>query len=814
MLDKRLSLPCVFLLFAAATATVAADPAARWIHPACSPLGIEKNGPFVQRADGTLLVIDRDKLRTSTDGGKTWSAPGPSIAPGVKLDHVGHVGQFLETRDGALVVLYLDFTGYEFSWDNARQRPNPECKLELWAIRSMDGGKTWTNRQRLLDGYNADFMGLIQTSTGRLVVTVEHLAPELARWLACSFFSDDNGATWARSNWIDLGGHGHHDGAVEPMVVELRDGRLRMLIRTSLDRFWSALSDDGGASWREVRPTSLDASSAPGWLRRLASGRLALVWNRIKAAGAKEVRRSNWAGPAFAQPASLHREELSIAFSNDDGTTWSKPVVLARQPGGQLSYPYLMERTPGELWIFTRYTFDAKRQPAPPLAVRVREVDLLAGGSFVVGACTHFSQGKGDLEPNLALVRRAGIGSIRDELSWASVERQRGQLVMQPGRDAYLRRATALGIDPLLILDYGNPHYDDGAHPRSDDAIEGFCRYAEFMVRSLGKDVRLYEIWNEWDIGIGLRKRAHGSAEDYFRLLKAVYPRIKAIDPDVTVLGAGGPTSGGVDRGWLEDLVKLGAMRYCDILSIHSYNYSPPGAAGGPEAWARWVEKVQAMLRTYNDGHDVPFHITEMGWPSHVGKRGRSAETCAAYLARMFLLARGMPYVRGIWWYDFQNDGWNREHNEHNFGLVRADLTPKPAYHALASVAPLVTRDRYVGRVETDDEAVIALRFAGLAGETWAIWCADDRPRQVVIEKDSAAPDGDLSIAEVGRQPIAIPWGFRPWAENQGAKTAPDQLSLVAGAIPVLVSGELEGARVARVSMRAAQREKNRTSHE
>jgi len=353
----------------------AETPAERWIHPRCKPLECTKNGPFMQSDDGPLTVVDANVLRTSSDGGKTWSEPGEPICSGMNLGHIGHVGQPLRTRDGALVILYLDFDGYNFSWDNEKGEPKPECKLELWAIRSLDGGKTWIDKQQLLPGYNADFMGFIQTSKGALVATVEHLEPALRRWVAYSFYSEDDGKTWVRSNMIDLGGHGHHDGATEPMVVELKDGRLMMLIRTTLDRFWKAYSEDGGRHWRVLQPSNIDASSAPGWLARLASGRLALVWNRLNPEGGERPKRNG--GQAADHLVSWYREELSIAFSEDEGETWTTPVVVAREPGGQLSYPYLLERTPGELWVFTRYTYHTGGKPAPPLAVSLQEADFI-----------------------------------------------------------------------------------------------------------------------------------------------------------------------------------------------------------------------------------------------------------------------------------------------------------------------------------------------------------------------------------------------------------------------------------------------------
>ena len=95
---------------------------------------------------------------------------------------------------------------------------------------------------------------------------------------------------------------------MEPTVAELSDGRLLMLIRTHWDRFWEAFSDDGGLSWRTVHPSQIVPPSAPGHLLKLHSGRLVLVYN----------------GPPAHQ-------ELSVAFSEDDARSWTKPVVIARR---------------------------------------------------------------------------------------------------------------------------------------------------------------------------------------------------------------------------------------------------------------------------------------------------------------------------------------------------------------------------------------------------------------------------------------------------------------------------------------------------
>jgi hypothetical protein len=420
---------------------------------------------------------------------------------------------------------------------------------------------------------------------------------------------------------------------------------------------------------------------------------------------------------------------------------------------------------------------------------------------FAVGACTHFSQGKGVVEMNLESIRRAGIGAIRDEVGWGGLERSKGSLEMPRRYDQYVRRAAAAGLEVLLILDYSNRFYDDGDRPRSAEAIEGFCRYAEFVVRHFGKDVRLYEIWNEWDIGIGLPApyRKGGSPEDYVKLLKAVYPRIKAVDPGVTVI-AGACTSGGVKRGWLDKIVQSGALDFCDAVSIHSYNYNDKFPQRGPEACSDWMAQVREMLKQHNNGKEVPFYVTEMGWPTHVGKGGTEAGLSASYLARLYLLARTSASFRGIWWYDFQDDGWNRNDNENNFGIVRPDLTAKPAYHVMADVSRLVARGRYVGPVASKDENLEVLRFEHRGRDVWALWCSDDRDRQVILRAEN--PMSYVSIQQLGHRAYRSTWGFQDWAGGGGELIA-ERFSVVVGHRPVLMSGDLSGVSVAAAVVRS-----------
>ena len=99
------------------------------------------------------------------------------------------------------------------------------------------------------------------------------------------------------------------------------------------------------------------------------------AWNRLCREGARKcpewpprAPRRRWRRPGIAR-------ELSLALSEDEGETWTRPVIVAREPGA-FAYPYLFERRPGELWLFTRYTWDRAHKPRQ-LRVRIDEAGAM-----------------------------------------------------------------------------------------------------------------------------------------------------------------------------------------------------------------------------------------------------------------------------------------------------------------------------------------------------------------------------------------------------------------------------------------------------
>jgi sialidase-1 len=325
-----------------------------WIHNKAEELVGMKMGPFVRLSDGSLLTIDNSKSCISKDEGKTWKEY-PIVADQDKFEI--SPGGLVMTNSGVIVLPFANNKERaNWNWQESIL-DSPGAILPTYSVRSLDGGKTWQDLQKLHDEWTGANRDVKISKDGSIIFTSMMMRHNPGRHTVLTYTSKTDGFNWVRSNVIDLGGVGNHGGVTESTFVQLNDGRLWMLMRTNWGVFWETYSDNEGLTWKDFKPTKIDASSAPGILNRLQSGRIVLVWNRFYPEGKKEYPLRGGDGNWSEVPVSNHREELSMMFSNDDGKSWSTPVVIARitKKGTQLSYPYIFEAKPGELWITTEF---------------------------------------------------------------------------------------------------------------------------------------------------------------------------------------------------------------------------------------------------------------------------------------------------------------------------------------------------------------------------------------------------------------------------------------------------------------------------
>jgi hypothetical protein len=152
-----------------------------------------------------------------------------------------------------------------------------------------------------------------------------------------TFYSDDDGETWQRSNLIDVPPHQPNerdkairwqDGASEPTIVELLDGRLWMIIRTAQDNHYQSFSTDGGATWSKPEPSPFYGTLTNPTIGRLRDGRLLFLWNNTTPL--PEFPRNEYVAPFVAgnvmdgsgEDMFNNRDVFHAAISDDDGKTW------------------------------------------------------------------------------------------------------------------------------------------------------------------------------------------------------------------------------------------------------------------------------------------------------------------------------------------------------------------------------------------------------------------------------------------------------------------------------------------------------------
>lgn len=321
------------------------------LHPKLKPLPFKLLGPFTHTSDGRVLAIDGKATFVTDDEGRTWSEP-CSLFPADTKMTVSNERAILRTRAGTIIAAFMNLDERRWTWKD-ELHDAPGAMLPTYVMRSTDDGVTWQQIQKMHDDWSGCVRDMIQTKDGRVIFTAMKMLHDPGRHSVLTYSSDDDGVTWQASNLIDLGGQGHHGGVTEPTLTELNDGRVWMLIRTNWGEFWSGYSTNGGKHWQVLQPSGIENSSSPGILTRLASGRLMLLWNRPYPEGSDTWPLSGGDGLWSEIPVSNHREELSLAFSDDDGQSWSKPVVIAKQDGKWLAYPYVFEVEPGRIWLTT-----------------------------------------------------------------------------------------------------------------------------------------------------------------------------------------------------------------------------------------------------------------------------------------------------------------------------------------------------------------------------------------------------------------------------------------------------------------------------
>lgn len=309
------------------------------------------------------------------------------------------------------------------------------------------------------------------------------------------------------------------------------------------------------------------------------------------------------------------------------------------------------------------------------------------------------------------LMAEAGIKLIRDEMYWSNLEKEKGNIIFPDNYIQNVDITLANGIDPLIILDYGNPNYDNGMAPFTEEGRAAFARYCSAVVSKFKGKIKYFEIWNEPNIP-GFWK-PEPNPKDYVLLLKAAYIACKTANPNCVILG--GATSG-VDTTFLETVFQTGGLQYMDMLSLHPYTGVSPEEnhlIGKLNAARKLTEKYGKPLRIW---------ITEVGYPTHIGANGFPEETQSNYLVRTYLESLANGYVDAVFWYWFGPDGPDETYSEDRFGIIRSDWSQKPGYIAYKTMTEQLRKARFLESVTDETKSLLGYRFQAGSNQVTAVW--------------------------------------------------------------------------------------------
>jgi len=297
------------------------------------------------------------------------------------------------------------------------------------------------------------------------------------------------------------------------------------------------------------------------------------------------------------------------------------------------------------------------------------------------------------IQHSLQLVREMGATTIVEFFPWAYAEQKKGEYNWTHA-DIVMKHARAQGLTVIARMGYT----PDWARPPDtplayldSTAYADYAAYAAAFAERYQDDVSAIIVGNEPNLSLewGYRQT---TAADYVDLLTAVYPQIKAIAPDMLVLGGAlaptletaGSVWGTNDLIYLRELYEAGAMAYWDGLAVHSYGRTfPPAAEPSPDVINfRRVELLRDIMVEFGDG-DRDMYITEMGWNDH--PRWTQAVRPSArmqYTLDAFALAEEWDFVKLTAVWQFRTPAPTKSYMDY-YSLVTPEFVNKPIYEAI-----------------------------------------------------------------------------------------------------------------------------------
>ncbi len=266
---------------------------------------------FIETLDGGVAFLAWSKYCKTFNEGET-----------LEISDMAHElsSNVIRLKDGRLMTVCensMPAEGYEFNIKT------------FDAYFSDDDGKTFKDPVVITDHARRLFLmnaRVTRLSSGRIIIPMA-MHPEAlydekhetVGW-AGAFWSDDEGKTWNEGEWK---APATVDQLCEPMICEMPDGTLKMMVRTGRGHLYMLDSFDGGRTWSDEYATTLRSPCAPfAFVYDKYAEQYTVVWD------------NSFPGTNHLYP----RTPIALAVSKDC-KKWTQVCELGNDPNGSYGYP-------------------------------------------------------------------------------------------------------------------------------------------------------------------------------------------------------------------------------------------------------------------------------------------------------------------------------------------------------------------------------------------------------------------------------------------------------------------------------------------
>jgi hypothetical protein len=399
-------------------------------------------------------------------------------------------------------------------------------------------------------------------------------------------------------------------------------------------------------------------------------------------------------------------------------------------------------------------------------------------------------------------ISQAEVDWMRPEpILWSSIEPRRGERNwgVLAGLEGNLKLAAQTGAEVVAIVT-GTPGWagvvpGSKCGPIKQNELASFARFISDLVSRYSAppySVRYWELWNEPDVdpsNSGLSTYGCWGDQDdpyygggyYAEMLKAVYPALKAANPQAQVLVGGlllgcdprnpdqcagrDPASG----KFLEGILRAGGAAYFDGVSFHAFDgYAGTRGLYGNANWgAAWdttgpsvlvkARFLREVLAAYSAG-DKYLIATEAALTYSRDVCDPDCQLSKAYYMQQIYAGALAEGLNSTLWYCLRC-GWRQ------VDLFDSRGQPLPAYYAYLAAWQALQGARFLREVNLDGKVRI-YEFQRGDRTVWAVWALDQgehhiqlpsRPVEAFNVLGAAIPVAESSLT-VTLEPVYLEW--------------------------------------------------------